>query len=476
MIKIGEKLNGAIKPVAEAIQRRDAAFLQERARAQQASGADYLDICAAVNENEVETLHWMIDTVQTVSDLPLCVDSPDPAACVAAMTYCTRAGIINSVSMEGNKTEIVFPAIADTDWGVVALLCDDSGIPADADGRLAVLERILARAAHYGIAEDRIYVDPLVEALSANPNAFLIFADCVRRIRAAHSDIHIVSGMSNISFGLPKRKQMHGAFLTLACEAGMDAAICDPADTALAPDPLAVDVLLGRDPGCRKYIEAYVAPRAQSAEDSPAAKLLSAVAAGRFEETAELTRAALSAGAEPVVLLDGMTEAMAQLGERFARGEVFIPELILASRAMQAASAVLKPLLGGSTASRGTAIIGTVMGDMHDIGKNLVAMMLEGAGFSVVDLGTDVYPEDFVDAAMEHPDTKIIALSALLTTTMGAMEETVQALREEPACSGIKVMVGGAPVTEAFAKQIGADAYADNAATAAETAKRLAAE
>ena len=233
MIKIGEKLNGAIKPVAEAIQNRDAAFLQERARKQQAEGADYLDVCAAVNEHEIETLRWMIDTVQAVSDLPLCVDSPDPSACVAAMTFCSRAGIINSVSMEGNKTEIVFSAIEDTDWGVIALLCDDSGIPADADGRMAVLERILERAAYYGIAEERIFIDPLVEALSANSNAFLIFTDCVRRIRAAHPKLHIVSGMSNISFGLPKRKQLHGAFLTLAGEAGMDAAICDPADTAV---------------------------------------------------------------------------------------------------------------------------------------------------------------------------------------------------------------------------------------------------
>jgi len=474
MIKIGEKLNGAIKSVAQAIERRDAAFLQQRAKQQQDAGADYLDICAAVKEAELDTLCWMIDTVQSVSDLPLCVDSPDPAVCVAAMKNCTCAGMINSVSMEGNKTEIVFPAIADTDWSVVALLCDDNGIPADADGRLAVLDRILARAAQYGIAEDRIYVDPLVEALSANPSAFLIFCDCVRRIRAQHPQIHIVSGMSNISFGLPKRKQLHGAFLQLAAEAGMDAAICDPADAELAADPLAIDALLGRDAGCRAYIEAYAAPRVQQSDDTPAAKLMAAVTAGQKEQTADLTRDTLAAGASPMALLDGMTDTMGKLGERFARGEVFIPELIMASHAMQAAAQVLKPLLGGSAATRGTAIIGTVMGDMHDIGKNLVAMMLEGAGFSVVDLGTDVYPEDFVDAAIEHPDTKIIALSALLTTTMAAMEETVQAIRGEPACSGIKIMVGGAPVTRRFAEQIGADAYADNAATAAEEAKRLA--
>ena len=237
---------------------------------------------------------------------------------------------------------------------------------------------------------------------------------------------------------------------------------------------IAVDALLGKDVGCRAYIEAYASPRIQQTNHAPAEKLIAAVAAGRVEETAELTHAALADGANPIALLDGMTEAMGQLGERFARGEVFIPELIMASRAMQAASSVLKPMLGANASSLGTAIIGTVMGDMHDIGKNLVAMMLEGAGFTVVDLGTDVYPEDFVDAVLEYPDTKVIALSALLTTTMSAMEETVQAIREEPACSHVKIMVGGAPVTAAFAAQIGADAYADNAATAAEEAKRLA--
>lgn len=475
MIRIGEKLNGAIRPVAEAIQKRDAAYLQERACLQQAAGADYLDVCAAVKEDEEETLRWMIDTVQAVSSLPLCVDSPDPAVCVAAMAFCNQAGIINSVSMEGNKTEIVFPAIADSDWGVIALLCDDNGIPADVDGRLAVLDRILARAAHYGIAKERIYVDPLVEALSANPDAFVVFSDCVRRIRAAHPSIHIVSGMSNISFGLPKRKQMHGTFLSLARAAGMDAAICDPADVQLAPDPLAEDALLGRDPGCRNYIAAYAAPRENRVDDTPKSRLMAAVFDGRADKTAELTHAALAAGEQPLALLDGMTDAMANLGERFAAGEVFIPELIMASRAMQNASSVLKPLLGEDTVGCGTAIIGTVMGDMHDIGKNLVAMMLEGAGFTVVDLGTDVYPEDFVDAVKEHPDTRIVALSALLTTTMASMEETVAALREDPDCSQVKIMVGGAPVTEEFARNIGADAYADNAATAAQQAKRLAA-
>lgn len=473
MIRIGEKLNGAIGAVAAAIAARDAAALQERARQQAAAGADYLDLCAAVSEDELPALRFMIESVQAVSDLPLCIDSPDPRVCAAAMACCARPGIVNSISMEGEKAELLLPAVAGTDWGVIALLCDERGIPDSAAGRLAVLERILRRAAHYGVPERSIYVDPMVEALSANPRAFLIFLDCVREIRAQHPQIHIVSGLSNISFGLPARKSLHGAFFQLAREAGMDAAICDPAVASLPVEPLAVEALMGRDPGCRNYIAAHTRGRGTEAAQSARERLMAAVSEGEAERTAALTEAALASGETPLSLLEGMTAAMAALGERFAAGEAFIPELIMAAKAMQAASAVLKPLLGADAASRGTVVIGTVMGDMHDIGKNLVAMLLEGAGFTVIDLGTDVYPEDIIETVEEHPETKIVALSALLTTTMPAMRDTVAALRQAPCCAGIKIMVGGAPVTEAFARAIGADVYTDNAAAAAEAAKAL---
>lgn len=231
MILIGEKLNGAIPAIQKAITEKDDALIRERAKLQADAGADFIDVHASRNDGETEILGWMIEQVQAVTDLPICIDSPDPKVCVEAMKYCKREGMINSVSMEKNKTGIVFPVIAETGWQCVALLCSDKyGIPQSVEQRMEVMDEIMAEAEKYGITPERLYIDPLVEAIATNEESFHMFSECCRKIREKYPMVHITSGLSNISFGLPSRKTMNLAFLGMAVHAGMDSAILDPAN------------------------------------------------------------------------------------------------------------------------------------------------------------------------------------------------------------------------------------------------------
>ena len=342
----------------------------------------------------------------------------------------------------------------------------------------------MRRAEQYRIAPDRLFIDPLVTALSTTGDALLTFADCAREIRRRYPDVHITSGLSNISFGLPSRKFVNQAFLVLAMQSGMDSAILDPTNRELRALLAATEALLGRDELCLRYIAAAEHDFIAAPSDAPTAvpqadaSLLSgireAVASGKAKAIADLVGEALLAGVDPnAILNDGMIAAMSEIGERFTRGEAFVPEMLIAARTMKKGVERLKPSLAtGAAGACGKVVIGTVAGDLHDIGKNLVALMLESAGFAVLDLGVDVSAERFVAAVREDPEIKIVALSTLLTTTMPAMQEIVQALRALDA-PAFKILVGGAPVTEAFAKSIGADAYSADAAAAAVTAKSL---
>lgn len=231
MIIIGEKLNGAIPSIQEAITKKDEALIRQRAVLQADAGADFIDVHASRDQGETEILGWMIQQVQAVTDVPVCIDSPDPRVCVEAIRFCNKEGLINSVSMEKNKTDIVFPAIADTGWQCVALLCSDKyGIPQSVEQRMEVMDEIMAKAREYGIAPERLHIDPLVEAIATNEESFHMFSECCRQIREKYPEVHITSGLSNISFGLPSRKTMNLAFLGKAVTAGMDSAIMDPSN------------------------------------------------------------------------------------------------------------------------------------------------------------------------------------------------------------------------------------------------------
>ena len=485
MIIIGEKLNGSIPSVAKAIADKDAELIKERARKQAEAGATFLDVCASVEEDvEVETLKWMINLVQEVTDTPICVDSLSAKSCVAAIPFCKRPGLVNSVSLEGDKIDTIFPVIADTDWECVALLCDNDGIPDSVERRMKVFHGIMDKAKEYGIAPSRLHIDPLVVTLSTDETALTVFADCCRQIKAEYPEIHITSGLSNISFGLPVRKNINQAFMVLAMNAGMDSAIVDPTNKNMIGMIYATDALLERDEYCLNYIgkfqdkpaEAETVQTPQTPADEKMQAVFKATQDGKNKEIGKCVQDAIDAGCDPTAILnDGMIGAMAVVGENFKKEIIFVPQMLAAARAMKAGVEVLKPYLAtGEAGSAGKIILGTVAGDLHDIGKNLVGMMFESAGFEVLDLGVDVPIQTFIDTVNEHKDATIVALSALLTTTMPSLRDTVAALLEQPFRSRIKIMVGGAPITQEFADEIGADAYTEDAASAAEQAKKYA--
>ncbi len=258
MIIIGEKLNGFIPAVGKAIREKDEAFLRDLAVRQEQAGADYLDVCTAVDsELEAQTLLWLAQLAEDATDLPLCIDSPNPAVLAQVLPHCRRAGIVNSVSMESGKIETIFPLIANTRWKVVALTCSNAGVPENAEGRLAVFEQIRSAAKEYGIAEDRLLIDPIVHTLSTDERSLSTFAACAAQIRKSAPAIHVVSGLSNVSFGLPARALINHAFLVLAMRSGMDAAIMDVLDREMVGLLHATNALLGEDEYCMDYISAY---------------------------------------------------------------------------------------------------------------------------------------------------------------------------------------------------------------------------
>lgn len=261
MIIIGEKINGSIPSVAEAIANRDAEFIKKRAIMQAEANATFIDCCASVPEDqEVETLKWMIECIQEVTDLPISVDSPSADVLAEAYKFCKRPGLFNSVSGEGNKIDTIFPIMAQPEnkgWQVIALLSDDTGIPKTAADRLRVFDHIMAKAKEYGIAPNRIHIDPLVEMLCTSEDGIALNIEVISKVREMYPSIHITAAVSNISFNLPVRKLINLGFTVLAMNYGLDSAILDPTNRDMLGLIYATEALLGMDDYCMEYIGAY---------------------------------------------------------------------------------------------------------------------------------------------------------------------------------------------------------------------------
>lgn len=258
MIIIGEKINGAIPSVAEAIAKRDAGFIKELAVSQAEAGAHFIDVCASTDVSvELETIQWLIDLVQQATETPIAIDSPDAGICAKAVPFCNKPGLINSVSMEGDKIDVVFPVIADTDWECAALLCDDTGIPHSGEKRLEVFGAIMERAKEYGIDPSRLHIDPLVEMLCTSEDGINTILAVIKEIKSQYPAIHVTGGASNISFNLPARKFVNQAFLVLAMGAGMDSAIINPLHKHMMGLIYATEALKGNDEYCIDYIDGY---------------------------------------------------------------------------------------------------------------------------------------------------------------------------------------------------------------------------
>jgi 5-methyltetrahydrofolate--homocysteine methyltransferase len=258
MIIIGEKINGSIPSVGKAIEAKDADFIRNLAKVQSEAGADFIDVCASVEvSRELDTLKWLIDLVQEVTETPIAVDSPSAETCAKATDFCKKPGLVNSVSMEGNKVEVVFPKIANTKWECAALLCDDTGIPRSAEKRLQVFEALMKKAKEYNIDPSRLHIDPLVEMLATSEDGINMIVEVMKEIRRQYPTIHITGAASNISFNLPARKIVNQAFVVLAMNAGLDSVILDPLNRDLRGLIYAPDALLARDEMCIEYIHAF---------------------------------------------------------------------------------------------------------------------------------------------------------------------------------------------------------------------------
>jgi 5-methyltetrahydrofolate--homocysteine methyltransferase len=258
MIIIGEKINGFIPKTLAAIEAKDAAYIKELVQGQTDGGADYLDICAGTApEIERETLEWLIGLAQDTVDTPLCLDSSDVNVLVDMMKLAARPGIINSISLESGKCETILPAIAGTEWGVIALTCDNNGIPDDPAVKLEIAKELIAKAAEHDIDQERIFIDPLVTTLATKQDSLANFTEAIALIRAEFPRVHFTSGLSNISFGMPYRKAINMQFFALAIAAGMDSAIMDPMSADMQATLFATDALLGNDEYSMNYLQAY---------------------------------------------------------------------------------------------------------------------------------------------------------------------------------------------------------------------------
>lgn len=258
MIIIGEKINGTIPSVKKAIEEKDEGFIRNLAIKQVDAGADYIDVCASTApELEVETLKWLMDIIQDAVEKPLCIDSPNPRTIETVMKYAKKPGIINSVSQEGEKWEIIYPLIQGTEWQVIGLTCNNDGIPCDVETRVNITKVLVEKADKYAIAPERIHIDPLVMALSTDNQSMMTFVETTKTIKEMYPTIKVTSGLSNISFGMPLRKVVNQSFLTIAVFVGMDSAIMDPCNRDMMATLLATEALLGRDRYCRKFANAY---------------------------------------------------------------------------------------------------------------------------------------------------------------------------------------------------------------------------
>ncbi|MBU4438244.1 MAG: methyltetrahydrofolate cobalamin methyltransferase [Acetobacterium sp.] len=258
MIIIGEKINGTIPVVKEAIEKRDAVFIADRAIKQAEAGADFIDVCASTApEMEIEALQWLMEVVQDATDTPLCIDSPNPRVIEAVFKYAKEPGLLNSISGEGDKCEVLLPLLAGNTWEIVGLTCDDQGIPKDVETKVKITQIMVERADKYGITPNRIHLDPCLLALATANESFLNFIQEIKAIKGVYPDIHITSGLSNISFGLPGRAQVNRTFMALAIQAGMDSAVMDPTNKDMMGTIFATYALLGQDRNCRNYSKAF---------------------------------------------------------------------------------------------------------------------------------------------------------------------------------------------------------------------------
>lgn len=470
---VGERINPTGKKlIKEALIKKDYDYILSVASAEADAGADMLDINVGVpGIDEREAMVNVVKAVQGIVDLPIQIDSSDPDVIEAALRVCRGKAVVNSVNGSEESMSRILPLVKKYGAAFIALTLDDGGIPETAEARCEIAGRIIERAKSLGISRKDIIVDCLTLTVSADPNAALVTLDALRSVKKKYG-VKTALGVSNVSFGLPDRESVNRTFLTMALEAGLDFAIIDPNLYSMTSSVYAHSVLSCKDGAVQKYIEKCGAVRGSANERTDLPSLAYCVENGIKTEAVKLTKSLL-ADTEPLDVIEKhLIPILDGVGKRFEAGTLYLPQLITAADTVGLCfNAVKEKMQSGRSAAGGKKIIlATVKGDIHDIGKSIVKVILGNYGYDVVDLGRDVAPEIIVREAISQ-DVKLVGLSALMTTTLGAMEETVRLLKsEKPDCV---TMVGGAVLTEEYARSIGADYYAKDAMASVRIAKEV---
>lgn len=462
-ILIGERINPTGKKrFKQALMENDMGYILQEAVNQQAKRVHVLDVNVGLpGIDETKLLTDAVCELQCVTDLPLQIDSSDPVAMESALRRYNGKAMINSVNGKEESMKAIFPLVQKYGGFIVALTLDESGIPTSADGRLKIAEKILSTAAQYGIERKDIIFDPLAMAVSADRSAASVTLETVRRI-TDELHCHTSLGVSNISFGLPSRELVNAAFFTAAMENGLSAAIMNPYSDRMLDAYYSFNVIRGLDENCMDFIN-YASNQAapQKKAEQSDTTLHEAIEKGLREKAGEITSNML-AETEPLDIVNlHIIPALDAVGKGFEEKCIFLPQLLMSAESAKASFEVIKSrMTSDNSVKKSIVVLATVYGDIHDIGKNIVKLLLENYGYNVIDLGKNVPPQDVLDAVTKH-HAPLVGLSALMTTTVPAMEETVRLIKEKaPWC---KTVVGGAVLTQEYADKIGADKYSADA-------------
>ena len=469
---IGERINPTGKKrFKEALRQNDIGYILNEGLAQNKKGVSILDVNVGLPEiNEPEMMVSVIKALQSVIDLPLQIDTVDVSAMEKAMRIYNGKALINSVNGKEESMKSVFPLIRKYGGVAIAVTLDENGIPDSAKGRVAIAEKIIARASEYGIDPKDIIVDPLAMAVSSDSKSANITLEAVKILH--EKGIRTSLGVSNISFGLPSRADVNSVFYTMAMQNGLDCAIINPHSEEMMKAWHCFMALTGKDENCVDYIEfADSLSPVQTSTVSVSSAELDACIINGLKDQAGIAAAELLKTMAPMEIINAkIIPALNNVGKGFEEKKVYLPQLLMSAQAAKEAFNAIKASIPSGEGKKGEIVIATVKGDIHDIGKNIVKVLLENYGFDVIDLGKDVSPEAVVDA-VKSSGARLVGLSALMTTTVPAMEETIKLIRNEiPEC---KVMVGGAVMTEEYASMINADSYSSDAMGAVRYAESL---
>ena len=468
---IGERINPTGKKrLKEKLREQDFDYIAGEAISQKQHGADILDVnCGLPEIDEAAVLCRAVEEVQAVTDLPLQIDSSDPEAIALAVRRYNGKPIINSVSGKEESLRTILPIAAKYGAMVVGLTLDETGIPETAEKRYAIAKRIVREAEKYGIPRQDILIDCLVLTASAQQELVIATLRAIRLVKAGLG-VKTVLGVSNVSFGLPGRPVLNSVFLAAGFGAGLDTAIVNPLSEEIMQTVRAFRVLNAQDKDAAEYIANAAKEERPAAKAETERTLSGSIMEGRAEETAEGTRRLLETTAPMEIIDSWFIPALDKVGEQYEQGQLFLPQLIRAAEAVKAGFAVLRAAMPEGGADRGTIVVATVEGDIHDIGKNIAKMLLQNYGYKVIDLGKDVPAETVVQAALKS-GAPLIGLSALMTTTVTSMRDTIAALRQA-GCTA-KIMAGGAVLNEEYIKYVGADYYARDARAGVQIADRV---